>query len=106
VTSQSKDLLGRLADLGEETIARLGEVPGMGPLAKLLTAMRDRLDDVQHSLGGLQGLERRVEELERQVTELRGGAHASHVEAPKPKVAEPPPPVTVPGDTEAREGLA
>jgi hypothetical protein len=105
VTATSKDLLGRLADLGEETIARLAEVPGMAPVAKVLTGMRDRLDDVQHTLSGLQGLERRVEELERQVAELRGGGQAgSHIEAPKPQVAEPPPPVTTPGDTEAGGG--
>src|SRR4051794_841493 len=104
VGSQPKDLFDRLAALGEDAITRLAEVPGMGPASRLLASMRDRLEDLQHAVAGVQGLERRVEELERQVAELRGEPPPAHLEARKPVVAEPPPTVETPGDTEAASG--
>jgi hypothetical protein len=104
VGSQPKDLFDRLADLGEDAITRLGEMPGMGPAAKLLAAMRDRIEDLQHALAGVQGLERRVEQLERELAELRGHAQPTHIDAPKPSVSEPPPTVETPGQTEASSG--
>jgi hypothetical protein len=100
--SSQKDLLDRLADLGEEAIGRLGEMPGMGPAAKLLAAMRDRIEDLQHTVAGVQGLERRVERLEREVAELRGDrpAPTPPVEVPRPDVPAPPPPAGPPGPEE------
>jgi hypothetical protein len=89
VTSPQKDLLERLGDLGEEAIARLAEMPGMGRLAQLLVAMKDRLDDLQETVRRIPALEARVQELERQLEELKT----------KPAVTTPPPPVAEPGRT-------
>jgi hypothetical protein len=100
---EQKDIFERLADLGEDAIARLAELPGTGPLSRLLGTMRDRIEDLQHAVAGVQGLERRVEELEQKVAELRGEPPPK-VESRKPRVSEPPPPVETPGETEASSG--
>jgi hypothetical protein len=103
-SEQQKDIFERLADLGEDAIARLAELPGTGPLARLIATMRDRIEDLQHAVAGVQGLEERIEELERQVAELRGVEPPPHVESRKPDVTEPPPPVETPGETEDSSG--
>ena len=69
-TGESKDLLTRLADRGEEAIQRLGEAPGADRLLGVAQSLRDRLDELQRRMRGLDELERRVAELERRVDEL------------------------------------
>ncbi len=62
---ESKDLLTRLADAGEEALAKLGEIPGMESAATAVGGMRTRLDEMQKKLRGLDALEKRVAALER-----------------------------------------
>ena len=50
----------RLADVGEEAIQRIGGAPGADRALKALTTMRDRVDDLQRRVRGLEGLEKRV----------------------------------------------
>ena len=69
-----KDLLARLADAGEEAIQRLGEMPGAGRMMDAMTGMRDRIDELQRRVRGLDALERRVAALEERVDQLGGGA--------------------------------
>lgn len=72
-TRETKDLLTRLADAGEEAIHRLGEVPGAERLVGTLNSMRDRVDEMQKRLRGLDAIERRVTALERRLDKLDGG---------------------------------
>lgn len=65
-----KNLIGRLADAGEEAIQRLAEVPGGESLLGALNSMRNRMDEMQRRLLGLDALEGRVAKLEQQVSEL------------------------------------
>jgi uncharacterized protein involved in exopolysaccharide biosynthesis len=67
---EPKDLLTMLADRGEEAIQRLSDAPGADRLLGAAQALRDRLDEMQKRLRGLDALERRVAELERRVEEL------------------------------------
>ena len=55
-----RDLLNRLADAGEEAIARLADAPRGGRIADAATSIADRLDELQWRVRGLDALERRV----------------------------------------------
>jgi len=61
------DIFTKLADAGEEAIAKLTEAPGADRMLGTVTSMRDRVDEIQRRLRGLDELERRVAELERRV---------------------------------------
>ncbi|MFN2628878.1 MAG: hypothetical protein ABR569_09620 [Gaiellaceae bacterium] len=65
-----KDLLSRLADAGEAAIRQLSDVPGADRFLGAANAMRDRVDELQKRVRGLEGLEQRVAELERKVDGL------------------------------------
>lgn len=65
-----RDLLGRLADLSEEAIQRLTEVPGADRAVTALNALRERTDELQRRVRGLEGLEQRLAALERKVDKL------------------------------------
>ena len=62
-----KDLLTRLSDVGEEALSR---VAGSPTTARVLESVRDRMDDVQKKVRGLDALEKRVAKLEKQVADL------------------------------------
>ncbi len=68
--AQRKDLLARLSDAGEEAIAKVGEMPGAARLTGAFGAMRDRMDEMQKRLRGLEDVERRLAALEKKVDEL------------------------------------
>jgi hypothetical protein len=66
------DLLSRLADAGEEAIARLGKLPGGEQVAGAMHAMRERMDELQKRTMGIEGLEKRIGELEQRIAALEG----------------------------------
>ncbi|MHB8469701.1 MAG: hypothetical protein ACYDCH_08105 [Gaiellaceae bacterium] len=77
--ARRNDLLGRLADLSEDAIQRLSEAPGADRLLGAMNAMRDRLDELQRRVRGLEQLEARLSALEKKVEKLGKPA------APAPK---------------------
>ncbi len=64
---ESKDLLTRLADAGEDAIQKLADVPGGRKVLDALTGMRDRIDELQHRVKRVDELEKRVEALEKKL---------------------------------------
>ena len=86
-----RDLISRLADRGEEMLAKFAETPGASRVLELLNTTRERLDDLQKRVMGLEALERRLDELERRVDELAGPAKASGAAPKGPKQRKPPP---------------
>lgn len=64
------DLLGRLADMSEEAIQRLGDTPGADRVLGALNALRDRTDELQKRVRGVETLEQRLAALERKVEKL------------------------------------
>src|SRR3954469_20646093 len=64
------DLLGRLADMSEEAIQRLSDAPGADKLLGAMNALRDRTDELQKRVRGLEDLEQRLSALERKVDKL------------------------------------
>ena len=65
-----KDLLTRLGDVGEEALSRVANSQRTSRLLDSVGGMRERMDDVQKKLRGLDALERRVAKLEQQVADL------------------------------------
>src|SRR5689334_716807 len=64
------DLLGRLADLSEDAIQRLSDAPGADRVLGAMNAMRDRMDELQKRVRGLEELEKRLAAVERKVDKL------------------------------------
>jgi len=72
------DLLGRLADMSEEAIQRLSDAPGADRVLGALNALRDRTDELQKRVRGLESLEQRLAAVERKVDRLaKSGASSS-----------------------------
>ena len=65
-----KDLLTRLGDVGEEALARVANSQRTSRLFDSVGGMRERLEEVQKKVRGLDALERRVAKLEQQVADL------------------------------------
>jgi chemotaxis response regulator CheB len=88
-----QDFLSKLADRGEEAISRLADAPGGSRFADAAKAMRDRMDELQKRLRGLDALEKRVAELEKRVNDLQGKKPpAAKAPAPAKKPAAKPKP--------------
>jgi hypothetical protein len=68
------DLLGRLADLSEDAIQRISDAPGADRVLGAMNAMRDRMDELQKRVRGLEDLEKRLAALERKVDKLGKGS--------------------------------
>jgi tetrahydromethanopterin S-methyltransferase subunit G len=71
-----RDLLSKLADRGEEVLSKFAETPGAARVLELLNTTRERLDDLQKRVIGLEGLERRLDEVEKKLEQLEGGGAA------------------------------
>jgi polyhydroxyalkanoate synthesis regulator phasin len=68
--ARRNDLLGRLADISEDAIQRLSDAPGADRVLGALNATRDRVDELQRRVRGLEDLEKRLAALERKVDKL------------------------------------
>jgi len=80
-----KDILSRFADLGEEALHKLPNVPGGNKVLEMVNQSKTRLDDVQKRLRGLDVLEKRVDQLEKRLAKLEKSAPA----AKKPAATKP-----------------
>jgi uncharacterized protein YoxC len=65
-----RDLLTRLSDAGEEALSRVTSSSATTRLLETVSGMRDRLDEMQKKVRGLDALEQRVKKLEQRVDEL------------------------------------
>ena len=70
MTTQPRDLLSMLADRGEEAIQKLSDTPGADRLLGVAQTLRERIDEMQKRVRGLDALEARIAELERRLDEL------------------------------------
>ena len=87
---EPKDLLTMLADRGEEAIQRLSDAPGADRLLGAAQALRDRMDEMQKRLRGIDAIERRVAELEKRVDALSAPSTRSRSTARKRTTASKP----------------
>jgi uncharacterized protein involved in exopolysaccharide biosynthesis len=86
---EPKDLLTMLADRGEEAIQRLSDAPGADRLLGAAQALRDRMDEMQKRIRGIDALEKRVAELERKVEALSAPSTAKKTTTSKPRARKP-----------------
>jgi hypothetical protein len=68
--TRRNDLLGRLADISEDALQRLSDTPGADKVLGAMNALRDRTDELQKRVRGVETLEQRIEALERKVEKL------------------------------------
>jgi hypothetical protein len=95
-----KDLLTRLADAGEDAISKLGGAPGADRFMGVANSMRERIDELQKKVRGIDELERRVAALERRLdAQSTRAATTSRSRARKPAAKKP----TTAGATSARK---
>jgi len=69
---RQRNIVERLADAGEEAIQRIGNAPGADRVLGTLNTVRDRVDDLQKRVRGLEGLEKRLTTAERRLDKLEG----------------------------------
>jgi hypothetical protein len=75
--ARRNDLFGKLADLSEEAMQRLSDAPGAERLVGALNSTRERVDELQKRVRGLENLEKRLAALERKVEKLGKGSIAT-----------------------------
>ena len=69
---RQKNIVERLADAGEEAIQRIGSAPGGDRLLAAVGSMRERVDDLQKRVRGLENLDKRLGAVERRLDKLEG----------------------------------
>ena len=86
-TKGEKDFVTRLADVGEEALQRLSELPGG---QKALTAFNDlktRVDELSKKVRGIDELEARVAKLEKELAALKKSKPPARRQAPRKPAA-------------------
>jgi len=71
-----RDVIARLADRGEQTLARLAELPGGTKAMKAVNDLRTRVDELGKKVRGIDELEQRVEKLEKELAAMKRAAKA------------------------------
>jgi hypothetical protein len=69
--AKEKDLVSRLADAGEEALQRLSDLPGGQRAVTAFNDLRTRVDEMGKKVRGIDALEARVQELEKEVAALK-----------------------------------
>ena len=72
-----KDLLVRLADAGEEALTRFATSPRLDRVTGVMTNLKDQVDALAGKVRGMDALEKRIEELEREVKRLSKSSTSS-----------------------------
>jgi tetrahydromethanopterin S-methyltransferase subunit G len=75
--SKQRSIVEQLADVGEEAIQRIGTALGGDRLLGGVNSMRDRLDDLQKRVRGLEEHDKRLAAMERRLDKLEGRAPSS-----------------------------
>ena len=71
--NDDRDVIARLAERGEQTLARLAELPGGAKALGAMNDLRARVDDLGKKVRGIDELERRVAKLEKELASLKRG---------------------------------
>ena len=67
----TQDVIGRLANRGEDALQRLAELPGGTKAVKAFNDLRERVDELSRKVRGVDALEQRVAKLEKELTALK-----------------------------------
>jgi hypothetical protein len=77
-----RDVIARLADRGEQTIARLADLPGGTKAMKAMNDLKARVDELGKKVRGIDDLEERVARLEKDLASLRRAQKAQKPKKP------------------------
>jgi hypothetical protein len=66
-----RDVISRLADRGEQTLAKLADLPGGSKALKAVNDLRTRVDELGKKVRGIDVLETRVAKLEKELAALK-----------------------------------
>ncbi len=81
---EDKDVIAKLADRGEQTIAKLAELPGGTRALKAFNELRARVDELARKVRGVDELEHRVAKLEKELAALKRAQKATAASKTKP----------------------
>jgi hypothetical protein len=84
VPQSTPEIVTKLADRGEEALQKLAGSPAAQKLLDALTGLKDRLDELQRRVSGVEALEKRVADLEKQV-KAHNKVHAPAAKKPAAK---------------------
>jgi len=84
-----KDLLTRLSDVGEDALSRVAGSQATTRLLDTVGGMRERLEDVQKKVRGIDALEQRIAKLEKQVADLSKPKTRARTTAPRKTTTTP-----------------
>jgi uncharacterized protein involved in exopolysaccharide biosynthesis len=84
-----QDLLSKLADRGEDVVGKLSEMPAAQRLLDAGMQLKDRVDELQKKVRGLDALEQRVARLEKKVDEIGRSSRTAPKRAPAKRKAPP-----------------
>lgn len=71
--ASEKNLVNRLADAGEEAIQRLSGAPGGERLVSMVNMLRERTDEMQRRLRGMDEIEKRLRRVEERLDKVEAG---------------------------------
>ena len=74
MAERKQDLFGILADRGEDVVGKIAEHPSAQRFLESANSMRQRMDDLQRKVRGIDALEARVKVLEKKVDQLSKGS--------------------------------
>lgn len=81
--AKERDVLGRLADRGEEALGKLADLPGGARALRAFNDLKTRVDEMGKKVRGIDALEARIVKLEAEVSGLKRASKA----AAKPKAS-------------------
>lgn len=70
-STDAHDVVRRFAERGEEALHRLADLPGGSQAMRTLSELGRRVDEASRKARGIDALEQRVADLERELAELR-----------------------------------
>ena len=82
-SKDDRDVIARLAERGEQTIARLADLPGGTKALQAVNDLRARVDELGKKVRGIDALEQRVAKLEKELAALKRAQKQAKA-APKP----------------------
>jgi len=77
------DLMSKLSELSDQAMHRIQDAPGGDKVVGAMNTMRDRLDEMQRRVRGIDELERRLSALERKVAKLSKDGDSTPARSPK-----------------------